>query len=157
MTNQEGVPFIVCAGNTEVTVWGTEFNVRNYADGKIAGTLVKGCVVVGCGQEMCRLEPGQQAVVNIHGIQVREVESVLYTAWKDGNFIFRDQPLEGILKELARWYDFTYFYQNKKLENCQLTAKLRKFDRVEKVLEVLKGVGTFKFIIKGKTVTVVSE
>ena len=157
VTKQEGVPFIVCAGNTEVTVWGTEFNVRNYADGKIAATLVKGCVVVGCGQEMCRLEPGQQAVVNIHGIQVREVETVLYTAWKEGYFIFRDQPLEGILKELARWYDFTYFYQNKKLENCQLTAKLRKFDRVEKVLEVLKGVGTFKFIIKGKTVTVVSE
>lgn len=41
VTKQEGVPFIVCSGNTEVTVWGTEFNVRNYADGKIAATLVK--------------------------------------------------------------------------------------------------------------------
>lgn len=154
---QEGVPFIVCSDEAKITVLGTEFNVRNYEGGDIATTLVKGSVLVSRAQNVCRLNPGQQAVIGKEGIKINEVDPVLYTSWKDGFFIYRSRTLDDILQELSRWYDFTYFYRNSSLEKTTFTAKLRKFDRVEQVFEVLKGTGKFDFIIKGKTVTVVAK
>lgn len=156
---QVGQSFVVCSDKARITVLGTEFNVRNYEADAIATTLVKGSVVVAHeGGRACKLVPGQQAVVNrAGGIEVREVETGLYTAWKDGFFVYRDRTLDDILKELSRWYDFTYFYQNSVLENMVLTAKIRKFDSVNEIFEILSETGRFGFVTKGKTVTVVAK
>ena len=157
VAKRDGQKFVVCTNGTEVTVLGTEFNVKNYPGGGMATTLVEGSVVIGHGGQECRLRPGQQAYVDRTGVQVREVETVLYTAWKDGFFVYRDMTLDGILKELSRWYDFSYFYRNERLQALPLTAKIRKFDDVEKVFEILKSTGQVDFVIKGKTVTVLSK
>lgn len=158
VTKRANQPFVVYSDETSVTVLGTEFNVRNYKDEEIATTLVKGVVKVTHenGDEF-RLAPGQQAIVHKDGVEVKEVEAMYYTAWKDGYFIYENRSLDDILKELSRWYDFTYFYQNAALKNQTLTAKLRKFDRVEQIFEILSGTGHFGFITKGKTVTVVAK
>lgn len=159
VTRHEGQNFVVCSDKARITVYGTEFNVRNYGDNSITTTLVKGVVNVRheIGKE-CRLAPGQQAVVNDAGdLRVQQVDTELYTAWKDGYFIYRDKTLEDILKELSRWYDFTYFYQGNILENMKLTAKLRKFDSVDKIFEILSATGRLGFLTKGKTVTVVAK
>lgn len=158
VTKQDGKPFIVCSDEARITVLGTEFNVRNYQDEAIATTLVKGAVVVAReeGGE-CRLTPGQQAVIEEDGIRVHEVEPIHYTAWKDGFFVYQDKTLDDILKELSRWYDFTYFYQSPSLQYQTLTAKLRKFDSVDEIFDILTGTGRFGFVTKGKTVTVVAK
>lgn len=155
VTKQEDHTFVVCSDNTCIKVLGTEFNVRRYEEEYMEATLVKGSVVVvrENGEES-RLIPGQQAIVRKEGTEVREVETILYTAWKDGYFVYRDKTLDDILKELSRWYDFTYFYQNSTLEQLTLTAKLRKFDRVEKIFEVLSETGEVEFTTQGKTVIV---
>ena len=157
VTKQAGQSFVVCVDNACITVLGTEFNVRSYKEERLAATLVKGSVLVAHQEKECKLMPGQQAVVDEDGIQVREVETMLYTAWKDGYFVYRETALEDILKELSRWYDFSYFYQNPDLKDLILTAKLRKFDSVEEVFEILKGIGCFDFVVKGKTVTVIAK
>jgi len=158
VSKQEGGTFVVCVDDAQITVLGTEFNVRRYQEEKLAATLVRGSVAVTCGEgKACRLKPGQQAVVDGNDIRVNEVETILYTAWKDGYFIYRDKTLDEILKELSRWYDFSYFYQNSEIGEELLTAKLRKFDRVEEVFEVLSGTGHFDFRTKGKTVTVIAK
>lgn len=158
VTKQNDRPFVVYSDVTRITVLGTEFNVRNYQDQQLSATLVKGSVMVSHknGQQ-CKLVPGQQAIIEEQGIEVKEVETMYHTAWKDGYFIYDERNLDEILKELSRWYDFTYFYQNKGLENETLTAKLRKFDRVEKIFEILSETGHFDFVAKGKTVTVVAK
>lgn len=158
VAKQAGKTFVVCSDDTKIRVLGTEFNVRNYDDQQMATTLVKGTVMVagGNGQE-CRLEPGQQAVVSKGGIDVKEVEVMYYTAWKDGYFMYEEKSLDEIMRELSRWYDFSYFYQNSRLEKEKLTAKLRKFDSVDKIFEILSETGHFGFVTKGKTVTVVAK
>lgn len=158
VTKQQEQKFVVCSDRARITVFGTEFNVRNYEDAKIATTLVKGSVVVAhANGKECKLVPGQQAVIEHEKMDVRKVEPILYTAWKDGFFVYQDKTLDDILMELSRWYDFTYFYQNKSLEKMVLTAKLKKFDSVSQIFEVLSETDKFKFIIKGKTVTVVAK
>lgn len=159
VTKKEGQSFVVCSDKARITVLGTEFNVNNYEEDALVTTLVKGSVVVAHANGGERhLNPGQQAIVNKEGeVEVHEVETELFTSWKDGYFVYRDIPLEEILKELSRWYDFTYFYQNNSLGNMVLTAKLRKFDRVEKIFEILSATGRFGFITKGSTVTIVAK
>lgn len=154
VAKRNGQKFIVCSDKTQVTVLGTEFNIKNYESGVIATTLVEGSVSVGYGGKECRLKPGQQATIDADGMNVKDVETTLYTAWKDGFFVFRDVTLDCILQELSRWYDFTYFYQNEKLETLRLTAKIRKFDSVKDIFEILKTTEQVDFVVKGKTVTV---
>lgn len=156
VAKRNGQKFIVCSDKTQVTVLGTEFNIRNYEEGVIATTLVEGSVLVGFDGKECRLKPGQQATIDATGISVREVEPILYTAWKDGFFVYRNMTLDHILQELSRWYDFTYFYQNEELGALRLTAKIRKFDSVEDIFEILKTTGHVDFVVKGKTITVIN-
>lgn len=157
VAKRDGQRFVVCSNGTEVTVLGTEFNVKNYVGGAMATTLVEGSVVIEYGGKECRLRPGEQAYLDRGEVEVKEVETILYTAWKDGFFVYRNMTLEGILKELSLWYDFSYFYQNERLQSLPLTAKIRKFDEVEKVFEILKSTGQVDFVVKGKTVTVLSK
>lgn len=154
VAKRKGQKFIVCSDKTQITVLGTEFNIKNYEGGVVAATLVAGSVLVGYEDNECCLKPGQQAVVSVDGVNVREVETILYTAWKDGFFVCQDMTLDQILQELSRWYDFTYFYQNEELGALRLTAKLRKFDSVEDIFEILKMTGQVDFVVKGRTVTV---
>ena len=158
VTKQKGQTFVVCSDDAVITVLGTEFNVRNYNDGAIAATLVKGSIVAsGNGAPDCRLEPGEQAVFGKNGIEIRKVETIFYTAWKDGFFVYQDRPLDDIMKELSRWYDFNYFYENKGVQNVELTARLKKFDNVDQIFEILSQTGRFGFVKKGKTITVVAK
>lgn len=157
VSKQAGKPFVVCVGDSRITVLGTEFNVRNYQDEVVATTLVKGAVRIHDAGRECDLTPGQQAVIEADGIRVREVDTDLYTAWKDGYFIYREKTLEDIMKELSRWYDFTYDCQSEELRQMTLTAKLRKFDRVEDIFDILKRTGRLDFATHGKNVTVLAK
>ena len=157
VTKQVGKPFVVCVGDSRITVLGTEFNVRNYQDEVVATTLVKGAVRIHDAGRECDLLSGQQAVIETDGIRVREVDTDLYTAWKDGYFIYREKTLEDIMKELSRWYDFTYDCQSEELKLMNLTAKLRKFDRVEDIFDILKRTGRLDFVTHGKNVTVLAK
>lgn len=154
VAKRDGQKFIVCSDKTRIIVLGTEFNIKNYESGIIATTLIEGSVLVGYDGEECRLKPGQQATIDANGMNVREVETILYTAWKDGFFVYREMTLDHILQELSRWYDFHYFYQNEELQTLRLTAKIRKFDNVEDIFEILKTTGQVDFAVHGKTVTV---
>ena len=140
----------------EITVLGTEFNVRNYENEAIATTLVKGSVSVTDNSNIseCRLRPGQQAVLEKGGITVREVEPIHFVAWKDGFFVYQDKKLDDILNELARWYDFTFSYRNNELKDLVLTAKLKKFDRVDRIFRILTETGKLGFTTQGKEVIV---
>ena len=150
VTKQVGKPFVVCVGDSRITVLGTEFNVRNYQDEVVATTLVKGAVRIHDAGRECDLLSGQQAVIETDGIRVREVDTDLY-------FIYREKTLEDIMKELSRWYDFTYDCQSEELKRMTLTAKLRKFDRVEDIFDILKRTGRLDFVTHGKNVTVLAK
>lgn len=157
VAKQAGKPFVVHVDDAQITVLGTEFNVRNYHDEEIAATLVKGAVRIHDAGRKCDLTPGMQAVIEKDGIRVREVDTDLYTAWKDGYFIYRERTLEDIMKELSRWYDFTYDCRSEELRRMTLTAKLRKFDRVEDIFDILKRTGRLDFVTQGKNVTVLAK
>lgn len=154
-------PFVVKSGETEVKVLGTQFNINAYSDNKnIKTTLVEGSVafsqnIKGEKKEVV-LKPGHQAVVSkgIEGIDVKKVNTTIYTAWKDGRFVFENESFDNIMKILSRWYDVEVFFQNNSLKELRFSGDLKRFENINSHLKMLGMTTNVTFSIKGKVVWV---
>lgn len=150
-----GRPFIVATQKTKVEVLGTSFNLRSYEDEEaVAATLVEGKVrfVAEDGGQVS-LKPGEQGVWSEKGqLTKQEVDTYLYTAWKDGNFVFRKQPLEEVMRVIARWYDIDYYFIDASQSKITFTGNVRRYDNFCKILEMLELAGGTRFEIQGKSV-----
>ena len=147
-------PFIVDLKTSAVKVLGTGFDVRAYKDEtEILTTLVSGSVVFSAGKESVVLKPGEQAVLDQSGeLETREVDTYLYTAWKEGVFAFKQQRLEEIMKIVSRWYNVNIFWENASQKEVVFTGKMRRYDDFSKIVEMLEMTGNTEFEIKGNNI-----
>jgi len=170
------IPFIVTIGNkSEVKVLGTHFNINAYDDeSAIRTTLVGGSVqvtgfdsqpgMVTTGKVILKpgekvvLKPGQQSELNPEGrILVKEVNTFLYTGWIDNRFIFKETPLEEIMKNMSRWYDFEVIYADASVKELCFTGNIPMETGVEEVFTLLEKTKRIKFQITHKTITIMKE
>ncbi|MBW8243659.1 DUF4974 domain-containing protein [Muricauda oceani] len=154
-TENDGAPFKVATETQEVTVLGTQFNIKAYGDEEtIQTTLVEGKVQVNVGKESSMLRPKQQSIVlpGSNKIEVKEVDVYSATSWKKGIFSFNDMPLGEIMKVLARWYDIDVVFGDPALKNSSFTGVLRKNQHIEVILESIKTTTNMKYEINKKTV-----
>lgn len=154
----EALPFVVKTSRSEVMVLGTEFCVKDYVNQVNQTTLVSGSVSVKDfrGQSYV-IVPGQQVCIDQDSSRVLDVETLYFTSWKDGYFMFDQATLERIMDELARWYNFDYFFANAEARNMMLTARIKKYDNIDTVLDILSRTGDIRFSRKGNTITIVSR
>ena len=152
-------PFIVATDEgMEVKVYGTEFNVDTYRKGTVKTTLVNGKVgirVSATGEEV-RLSPNQMALFTkaTQSIQVENVDPYGAVAWKDGKFVFEDEPIEEIMERLSRWYDVKVFYANERIKKHTFTGIITRFADISDVLHLMEETAAVEFRIQGDTVTV---
>lgn len=144
-------PFIVTSTGQEITVLGTHFNVSAYSDENYTKTtLLEGSVKV----NTAILKPSQQSTLSSSGIQVAQVNPALAIAWKNGEFMFRNEPLENIMQKIARWYNAEIHYQNNQVRNRQFGGSVSRFGKVSEVLCMLELTGKVHFKIEGRRITV---
>ena len=103
-------PFFVETGGISIQALGTSFDVSSYDNDKqISSTLEEGAIVIiGMdGKESTRIHPGQKAVLDkaTRILVVKDVETQLYTSWKDGKLIFRNTSLTDVTIQLERWFN----------------------------------------------------
>lgn len=152
-------PFIVATDEgMEVKVYGTEFNVDTYRKGTVKTTLVNGKVgirVSATGEEV-RLSPNQMALFTkaTQSVQVENVDPYGAIAWKDGKFVFEDEPIEEIMERLSRWYDVKVFYANERIKKHTFTGIITRFADISDVLHLMEETAAVEFRIQGDTVTV---
>jgi putative anti-sigma factor len=152
-------PFIVATDEgMEVKVYGTEFNVDTYRKGTVKTTLVSGKVgirVSDTGEEV-RLSPNQIALFTkaTQSVQVENVDPYGAVAWKDGKFVFEDEPIEEIMERLSRWYDIKVFYANERIKKHTFTGIITRFADISDVLHLMEETAAVEFRIQGDTVTV---
>ncbi|MGM1430194.1 FecR domain-containing protein [Sphingobacterium lactis] len=104
---KDNVPFFVETDKQEIKVLGTQFNVNAYENEPfIQTTLVEGSVQVTASKtgKQVRLQPGQQAILNGQ-LRVETADIQQQLAWKNGDFIFREENLQQVLRQVARWYN----------------------------------------------------
>ena len=152
-------PFIVSSGNLDVKVLGTEFCVRDYQNKPALTTLIDGKVKVRNreGDWESVLIPGQQAVVFEGKKYVHDVETYYYTAWKDGYFAFKDVSIQDVMEELSAWYDFHCFFQDQKAADLKITARLKKYDSFDNLLNILSKMDEIKIEKNGNTIVIGSK
>lgn len=150
-------PFIVVMNGNEVRVLGTEFNVRSYKDEKCQfTTLVTGKVLLTTSDRKCmELLPNEQGIVDPQGeLRKEQVDVALYTAWKDGNFVFRKQCLENIMEIVERWYDLKVTFEDEWCKQVSFSGNVERYDDFSKLAEMLEATGSVKFRIKNNEIYV---
>ena len=117
--------FIVSTKNYQVRALGTSFNVMAYSDldSFEEVTLESGKVRIekikqdGTSSKIMDLNPGQHAHMdNIsNSIKITDNEAYKFTAWKDGKLIFRNDPLERVIRNLERYYNIDIEVEDEQL------------------------------------------
>lgn len=145
-------PFIVSTDKGEVSVKGTSFNIKAFADEDLfETTLVEGSVIVtGQGQGKVLLNPGQQAVMEDGGFQVRNVETRFFTSWREGKLIFSKEPFPQFIKRLERWYNVTIVYTDKRLDELWYTGTI-EMETISEVMEMISKAAPVSYSFDNKT------
>ena len=152
-----GLPFIVSSGEMDIRVMGTSFNVSAYTnDTELQTTLVEGSVRVDFlnpksqETESEMLVPNMQATIDLNSgeIKTTTVDASLYNNWVDGKFEFNNEPLDNVMKKLARWYDFEYVFENEKIKVYHFSGRLDNTENISTLLKMLEMTTSveFKFI-----------
>ena len=135
-------PFIVTAAGTDVTVYGTEFNIHARSEDYVRTTLVKGAVSVSVAGDTIQtsLAPGQTAQVNSQdgSVTLNEDPIELYVGWKQGKYYFEETPLKDLFAELSLWYDVAVVFTDESLEHECFSGCLSRHSSLDKILRILQ-------------------
>jgi len=139
----------------EIQVLGTSFNITAYSDDdEISTTLVDGSVKMINGSAARLIAPGQQLVAKDReklefnaGVDVQKV-----VAWKDGYFLFNNDDLPTIMKQLSRWYDIEVHFDG--TVSAHYTGKISRQVNISQVLNLFQAVGGVRFFVQNKEVRV---
>lgn len=151
-------PFVVEVGNMSIEVLGTEFNVKAHnEDALVYTTLVRGSVKVGgTSTTSMLLSPNEQAVFSKldASITKKEVDVTSTLGWTQGRFIFKNEPLEDILKQISRWYDVKIVYKDNKYRNYRFTGNVDRFEDLNKILSMLNKAYTVRLELQNNIIVV---
>lgn len=151
-------PFIVdMPGRGRVEVTGTSFNVRNYRDEEnVQVTLVEGGVRIASviGKKI-GLQPGEQGrITSENHVGKQNVNVSIYTAWREGRFVFKEQPLEEILKTISRWYDVEVIFEDEKVKKATFSGNLKRYDDFGKIIGMLESIRIARFKLEENCIRV---
>lgn len=153
-------PFYVETDGQLLRVYGTEFNVRSYKeDANVLTTLVQGSVALGKlnggGGELV-LTPGHQSSFSKskEQLNVRSVDTDVVTSWRQGRFVFEDQSLADIMRDLSRWYDFNYTFADDELKNIVFMGSIPRYADFNTALSIIEKSGGISFSVSGKQVRI---
>lgn len=153
-------PFTVQFMSSSVTVLGTSFNIRAYPEEKRSQTtLAEGSVRIYSPGSSMLLKPGEQAEVSaLSGEMVKqEVEVKNFTSWKDGRFVFEQQPLEDIMRTLERWYDIRVIFKDEGAKRISLSGNMKRYGDFSQVMKMLQMTGDVRFELHGNDVYITTE
>ena len=152
-------PFIVMTGGMEVQVLGTKFNIKAYTDDQaIFTTLVSGSVQIKERESAhtALLRPDEQCIYTTHDgrMRIHTVDPQVSLGWIHGRFVFENETLEEILKQLGRWYDVKIFFRDPQVAGYRFTGNVGRFDQISTLLRMIEKAYDISFTISDDTVIV---
>ena len=139
-----------------VKVLGTRFNVDDYDDNEeVSTTLVNGSVeIVSGGQQAFRLVPGEQAYGKENELEKREVNVRLYTSWIDGKFLFNNTELEEIAKQISRWYDVEFVFDDEEIKDYKFSGFMPRYESIDAILQIMEQAANVTLKMNNKQIVV---
>lgn len=141
VTPDKARPFVVKTEGMDIKVLGTSFNISCYPEEScVSATLVEGSVLISLasGREQI-ISPSQQLKYDAesHKVELHNVDTQLYTSWKEGIYIFKNLTLEEIMRKLQRWHTFTISYEDESLKNRRYNLQAERDFALDKLLELI--------------------
>jgi ferric-dicitrate binding protein FerR (iron transport regulator) len=147
--------FVVDLGKFQIRDIGTTFNIRAYeSEEKISTTLISGQIdfIKDSGNPFLVVKPGEYVEYdkNNNRMEVNQHDTSEITAWKDGKFVFIDESLGEICKELEMWYNIEIEIEDQALANIKYTSVVKRSTTVEMVLKYMSVTDQIKYEITNK-------
>ncbi len=146
-------PFYVETDRQVVRVYGTSFNIRAYHDEPATyTTLETGSISLSQSSAPSGelfLSQGHQAILDHTSdrINMSVVDPGVVTSWRHGRFIFENQTLERIMRDLSRWYDFHYEFTDQSLSSRIFMGSIPRYSDFRTVIQVLENCGHIRFTV----------
>ena len=153
-------PFIVNFGRNKVKVLGTEFNIKSYKnESSDLITLTEGSIELQNKESVVKMTPNQQISItkSNNDFQVRKVEGSIYSAWRNGVYVYSNQVLDVIMTDLERDYDIKIFYQSQDLKKYRFSLKVNRKLPVQKILSAIEEAGEVRIDIKNDNVILMKK
>lgn len=145
--NSGNDPFIVNANGTVTEVTGTEFTIRSWSDDPENETYVtvkEGAVQFfaegfdGDDQNIISVTAGLTSSWNPNRIRPevpRGADLERMTGWRDRMFIFYEEPLQQIFRDIERRFDLQIDLQKPEVAGEKLTGYYRQVESAESLLD----------------------
>jgi transmembrane sensor len=164
VVRNEQQPFIVKAGNLDIKVLGTHFNVSAYpADATIETVLLEGSVAVekpkafGLGKNEVILNPSQKASFKKEKNEFTvtdEPDLDIYVAWTYGWLKYEKESLWSVLRKVERYYNVEIQMPANYPGDDKITGKLDLKESLNAVMVVLADASGFEYRINENKVTI---
>lgn len=152
-------PFYVNTNDIQIKVLGTKFNISAYpTDAQIETFLLEGKLAVSERTKLGFLKnetfivPSQKASYNKEQKTMavsNEHDIEFAIAWTEGWFMFSQQNLNDVLKNLHRYYNVQFVFEQGFSTVDLITGKLDLKDSIEKVMTALADVAQIQYQIDG--------
>jgi ferric-dicitrate binding protein FerR (iron transport regulator) len=146
---QQGKAFLVHAGELDVNVLGTSFNIDAYIPAEsVTVTVASGKVTVGNEQATrVALTANQQAVYHSEGNKIvrSEITATDFNAWREGQLVFRNLSFGKIAQRLERFYNVRIRFAEQHTANSLLTARFERNTALKDILDMLCDIYGFRY------------
>ncbi len=149
VASENGRPFIVNADEFEVIVFGTQFNINCFSNMTYSQvTLVEGNVEVSVDGKKYGLLPGQQLFKehSNESVEIREVNVMDYTWWRDGVYSFKSVNLEEVLRVAELWFDVEFVFVNNNARSMIFNGALLKSESIDDFLSRVEATSSCRFV-----------
>lgn len=147
-------PFYVVTDGQVIRVYGTTFNVRAYGDEPaVYTTLETGSISIahpGVGRPgEIFMSAGHQAILDhdTEDVRMTVVDPTVVTSWRHGRFVFENQPLERIMRDLSRWYNFEYEFADTSLAERVFMGSIPRYGDFRTAIQILENCGGITFAL----------
>lgn len=143
--HEENNPFLVQANGLIVKVMGTKFDVDAYPEeDEIAVVLESGKVELGHeGYESFNytMKPGEKVTYSNanNALTINYTDVAIYSSWKDGKLIFRNESIKNVFEKLIRWYNINIEVADKEVFNSIFSGTIQNesYEEIFRYIEVV--------------------
>jgi ferric-dicitrate binding protein FerR (iron transport regulator) len=162
VAHRKNQPFKVVTNKQTIEVLGTRFNINAYDNEKVTTTtLLEGSINITYSlandkkKDLANviLKPGQQAKIKNGEISVKEVNMEDAVSWVNNSFVFNDEELGSIMRQLSRWYDIDVVC-TKEVEKLAFFGKISRRNSIKDIIKIIEKTKDVNFKIEGRRVTV---
>lgn len=168
------IPFIIHAGDINITVKGTAFNVKAYPQQKIETTLIRGLIEITTKQDPQRkiiVQPNEKitlpssedltkskdssrtesALYTISRLKKDKHEIVPETVWMKSTLQFDNETFEEIIPKMNAWFGVEIQLKDEALLQKRFTATIEK-ETLTQTLNALELSYPFRYTMSGTDV-----